>query len=112
MLIFLKREAQRDVIQLLRRALRPGGLLFLGRAESLGPLGGHFEPVQAAWRVYRRLDGGRRPAAGAGASTTVAAGPTRAQGSAILPPLLAGRFWPPSALVDDAGDILELAGGG
>lgn len=55
LLIFLGREGQRRVITQALRALRPGGLLVLGRTESLAAgQAEELEPVDAFHRIYRR----------------------------------------------------------
>lgn len=57
LLIYLSREQQEHALTRLANALRPGGFLVLGRAESLVPGGRHlFQSFDSAERVYRRLD--------------------------------------------------------
>ena len=54
-LIFLGREGQRRVLQAAVQALRPGGLLVLGRTESLIALPqAELEPADVTHRVYRK----------------------------------------------------------
>ena len=55
LLIFLGREGQRRVLDAACRALRPGGILALGRTESLVALpDAALEPVDLMHRLYRR----------------------------------------------------------
>jgi two-component system CheB/CheR fusion protein len=55
-LIYLRPEAQRQVIELFHFALNPGGVLFLGPAESLGAdTADLFEPISSKYRIYRRI---------------------------------------------------------
>ena len=55
LLIFLGREGQRRVLEAAVRSLRPGGLLVLGKTESLAALpAGDLSPVDSIHRVYRR----------------------------------------------------------
>jgi chemotaxis methyl-accepting protein methylase len=55
-LIFLGREGQRRVLGAACAALRRGGLLVLGRTESLVALPGtELVPVDATHRIYRRV---------------------------------------------------------
>lgn len=54
LLIYLEPEAQRRVLTLLHFALREGGYLILGSAESLGHAETLFEVVSKRWRIYRR----------------------------------------------------------
>ncbi|WP_137126150.1 chemotaxis protein CheB [Roseomonas sp. HF4] len=60
LLIYLSPEAQAKVIALFHFALRKDGILLLGNAETVGSVGGRFEPVSKAARVYRHV-GRRRP---------------------------------------------------
>lgn len=59
LLIYLTPEAQAHVLALAHFALREGGLLLLGSAESVGAAPGLFEPVDEKLRIYRRSGGGR-----------------------------------------------------
>lgn len=54
LLIYLEPEAQRRTLALLHFALREGGYLLLGNAESLGHAETLFEVVSKRWRIYRR----------------------------------------------------------
>ncbi|MEJ2079560.1 MAG: chemotaxis protein CheB [Acidobacteriota bacterium] len=56
LLIYLNRELQQKVFRLFHYALKPGGYLFLGSAESVEADAGLFEPVDRKHRVYRRLE--------------------------------------------------------
>jgi two-component system, chemotaxis family, CheB/CheR fusion protein len=58
-LIYLLPEAQRQLLMLLHFALRTAGLLFLGAAESLGPVQALFEPLNEKFRLFRRSGDGR-----------------------------------------------------
>ena len=60
LLIYLKPEAQAKVISLFHFALREGGILLLGSAETAGDTTGRFELVSKAERVYRHI-GRSRP---------------------------------------------------
>ena len=56
LLIFLGREGQRRVLDAACRALRPGGILALGRTESLVALpDAGLEPVDLTHRLYRSV---------------------------------------------------------
>ena len=55
MLIYLLPEAQAKVLSLFHFALREGGVLLLGTAESIGDAGERFEAIAEAERVYRRI---------------------------------------------------------
>ena len=55
MLIYIEPEAQRRAIALFHFALREGGRLFLGSAETIGRADDLFETVSKKWRIYRRI---------------------------------------------------------
>lgn len=55
LLIYLDPPAQARAIALLHFALREGGHLFLGNAETVGQPDDLFETVSKKWRIYRRL---------------------------------------------------------
>ena len=60
LLIYLEQPVQKKIIALFHFALRDGGFLFLGSAETVGDREDLFEPVSKKWRIYRRIGVGRR----------------------------------------------------
>jgi two-component system CheB/CheR fusion protein len=60
LLIYLKPDVQEKVISLFHFALRNGGFLFLGTAETVGRQTDLFQPVSKRWRIFHRL-GPTRP---------------------------------------------------
>ena len=60
LLIYLLPEAQAKVISIIHFALREGGLLLVGNAETVGVSDGRFSVVSKPQRIYRRV-GGARP---------------------------------------------------
>ncbi|QKK25263.1 chemotaxis protein CheB [Rhizobium hidalgonense] len=58
-LIYLDAESQQRIITLCHFALRPGGHLFLGNAETIGRHEELFETESKKWRIYRKLGAGR-----------------------------------------------------
>lgn len=58
LLIYLLPEAQAKVISLFHFALREGGILLLGSAETIGNVEGRFEVISKPERLYRQI--GRR----------------------------------------------------
>lgn len=60
-LIYLTAETQRRVLALFHFALRPGGMLFLGNAESIGQTDELFRPLDKKWRIYQKIDTVRAP---------------------------------------------------
>ncbi len=89
LLIYLGPEAQAKVVSLFRFALRPGGVLLLGTAETAGMIDGRFEIFSKPARIYRRV--GRSQAgefgflagAGDGGRGRAAAGPGRVSASKL-----------------------------
>ncbi|MBR0643874.1 response regulator [Roseomonas hellenica] len=59
LLIYLSPEAQAKVITLFHFALRPGGVLLLGAAETAGNLDGRFAVIAKKERLYRNIGRGR-----------------------------------------------------
>jgi two-component system, chemotaxis family, CheB/CheR fusion protein len=55
LLIYLRPDAQEKVLQLFHFALREGGILFLGSAETTRGLDTRFAPISKTERFYRRL---------------------------------------------------------
>ena len=60
LLIYLLPEAQAKVISIIHFALREGGLLLVGEAETVGVADGRFAIISKPQRIYRRV-GGARP---------------------------------------------------
>jgi two-component system CheB/CheR fusion protein len=60
LLIYLRSEAQEKVIDFFHFALREGGVLLLGTAETVGGAEGRFEVISKAERLYRHV-GRSRP---------------------------------------------------
>ena len=91
LLIYLRPEAQARVIALFHFALRPGGLLLLGAAETIGPAEAGFEPVDKVARIWRRDRSERRA-------------PPGPVSSAALPP----RLPPPQGAPTRQARLAEL----
>ncbi len=60
LLIYLLPEAQAKVVSIIHFALREGGLLLVGDAETVGVADGRFVVISKPHRIYRRV-GGARP---------------------------------------------------
>lgn len=54
-LIYFTNELQRRALQLFAFALRDGGLLILGKAETVNPLAEYFSLVNPRLKIYRRV---------------------------------------------------------
>lgn len=55
LLIYLKGEVQEKIIALFHFALREGGVLFLGSAETIGRQTDLFQTLHKRWRIFRRV---------------------------------------------------------
>lgn len=53
LLIYIEPDTQRKILGMCNFALRDGGTLFLGSAETIGMQGDLFEPISAPWRIFR-----------------------------------------------------------
>ena len=58
-LIYLQPSAQEQILSLFHFALRAGGVLFLGRSETVGQFKDRFEPIDKKQHIYRHLSAGR-----------------------------------------------------
>jgi two-component system CheB/CheR fusion protein len=120
LLIYLTPELQKKLLPLFHYSLNPGGVLFLGNAETVGEFTDFFAPLEGKARLYRRLKSGQRaepvefPASFTPARTGVPPPP-----KALKPPanlqsqaeqLLLHRYSPAAVLVNDKGDILFISG--
>jgi two-component system CheB/CheR fusion protein len=122
LLIYLAADLQKKLMPLFHYALNPGGVLFLGSAETIGAFTSLFTPVDAKTRIYRRADGTVSPAAlefPASFAAPVAAltgggavsaqrdpepSPHNLQG--VVDRLVLQRFSPAALLTTEKGDIL------
>jgi two-component system CheB/CheR fusion protein len=120
LLIYLESDLQRRIIPLFHYSLNPGGILFLGTAETLCGLTSLFHPIDPKVRIYQRKEGtARGEALGISAffhdgASPAAFRPARAQATASLQAsadeLLLRQFGPAAVLVNDRGDILYTNG--
>ncbi|MDO9147972.1 MAG: chemotaxis protein CheB [Hydrogenophaga sp.] len=120
-LIYLEPDVQQRIIGLFHFALRPGGHLLLGTAESVSGREDLFKPLSAKWRIYRREGGVRSPVpalppvAGEARETGLAPLPVRgvprlSQAAGIAQQLLLDRFSPASVLVNSHFEVLYFCG--
>ena len=119
LLIYLDQTVQKKIIQLFHFALRDGGYLFLGSAETISNQENLFEPVSLKWRLYRKLgvttpvglDLPLRPTIKPAIFVPSASVQSRATLPTIADHAIAERFGPPAAVVvDRKGTLLYLHG--
>jgi PAS domain S-box-containing protein len=121
LLIYLNSQVQQKIIATFHFALREGGYLFLGSAETVGDRVDLFEPVSKKWRIYRRIGVGRTvgveiPVVTAGGSPAGLRGlPAPPSASRLDLPtaaqqILLGRFAPASVMIDRKLEVLYVHG--
>lgn len=120
LLIYLAPEAQKKLIPLFHYSLRPGGLLLLGSAETVGSGTELFVPLGGKTRIFRRADSTLNPEPvefppgfkGGSAADTEARGALKPIASlqSLADQLVLQRYAPPAVLVDDKGDIFYVSG--
>ncbi len=119
LLIYLAPELQQRLVRLFLYSLRPGGVLFLGTAETLGPKPKGFKTLDAASRLYRRSDAPPT----ARATEALPAAPLAPAALAVQPPrprstergataqqALLRMLAPAGVVIDDEGLILHWLG--
>ncbi len=119
LLIYLTPELQNRLLPLFHYSLSPGGLLFLGSSETIGPATNLFLAVDAKSRIYQRRETPARAEAvvfpsaymRSGAATPPAT-PIQSRGSLQVDAerLLLQRYSPAAVLVDRKGDIVFISG--
>ena len=120
LLIYLTPEVQKKLIPLFHYSLSPGGILFLGSAETIGGFTDLFAPLSGKSRIFRRTESGLRPEPVEFPSSFSAAPPAGPEARpAPKPPLslqsladqlVLQRYSPPAVLVNDKGDIFYISG--
>jgi two-component system CheB/CheR fusion protein len=121
LLIYLDQGMQKKLIPLFHYSLNPGGILFLGSAETIGAFTDLFAPLTKKARLYRRLDSvvGAAPVEFPSAFVRYCQEAASVQPQARIPgpnlqaladQLLLQRFSPAAVLTNDKGDILYISG--
>ena len=120
LLIYLVPEMQRKLLPLFHYSLNPGGVLFLGSAETIGNFGELFAPLHAKSRIYRRganLAGAEPVAFPSSFLSTLPhltkelAMPKPAVNlQSLADQLLLQHFAPPAVLTNEQGDIVYISG--
>ncbi|EYB69458.1 PAS:CheB methylesterase:MCP methyltransferase [Deinococcus phoenicis] len=126
LLIYFGAELQKQILPLFHYALKPGGLLFLGPSETLGPSRDLFGSVDNRWKLYRRgHDRGGGPPLGYLNSAPPAPErlspprPGRLRGESLagqpkvpsmIQHLLVSEWAPPAVAVDAQGNVVYVSG--
>lgn len=119
-LIYLNPEMQMRLIPLFHQVLKPGGVLFLGGAETIERHSDLFVPVDRKWKIFernevdRRVDKayplavkGRMPA-GAALSALPCRGELPSPGEAVEK-LLMERYSPPCVVVNERYQVVHVS---
>jgi two-component system CheB/CheR fusion protein len=119
-LIYLGTELQNRVIPIFHYALKPGGLLLLGRAETITAHSELFAPLDRSYRIYSRKTGAsrlvfeRRAAEQEARIARIPPAPSKdeefAEKSAAAESVLLARYGPAAVLVNSSLEILQFSG--
>ncbi len=119
-LIYLNPDLQKRLIGLFHQVLKPGGILFLGGAETVGRFSDLFSSLDKRWKIYARREGGRR----SDAFFTFAAPVRRMSGTGAFPrpgggtepspgemaeKLLKERYLPPCVVVNEKYEVIHVS---
>ena len=123
LLIYLDMDLQRKLLPLFHYALKPGGILFLGSSETIGPFSDLFEPVDKRWKIFRRKENATAiqhltdiPLQASSDEKNQAMVPTGKSLSsethltALIERMLLERFAPVSVIVNERGEIHYIHG--
>jgi chemotaxis methyl-accepting protein methylase len=120
LLIYLTAEVQKKLIPLFYYSLKPGGLLLLGSAETVGEGTNLFAPLSGKSRLFWRTEFALRSEQIAfPASFSTGSPPMPGAPPARKPPvslqtvadqLVLQRYAPPAVLTNDKGDIFYVSG--
>ena len=120
LLIYLTPDVQKKLIPLFHYSLTPGGILFLGSAETTGTPSGLFTPLHAKARIFQKNDSPLSPVPvefpssfSAGPVTGVETRPPvklPVSLQAVADQLILQQYAPPAVLTNDKGDILYICG--
>jgi two-component system CheB/CheR fusion protein len=123
-LIYMDASLQKRVLPLLHYSLEPGGYLFLGSSESLGPSGDLFAPVDVRHRIFSKRAAAHGAQAVMDFSTFAfregpAAGARREDRGATWSALdvqreadriVLGRYAPVGVVVDETMTVIQFRG--
>jgi len=121
LLIYLTPELQKKLFPLFHYSLNPGGVLFLGSAESVGGFASLFAPLALKERIFQRTESVLPdnqfdfpavfvPAPAVRPDAPLAPRRPAPSLQSLADQLLQARFAPPAVLVNDQGDILYVSG--
>jgi two-component system CheB/CheR fusion protein len=120
LLIYLSPELQKKLMPLFHYSLVPGGVLFLGSAESVSTFTDFFQPLSIKSRLFQRRESflPTEPLAFPGSFSPARPGVSK-ESTMVIPAanlqsladqLLLQHFSPPAVLTNDKGDIIYISG--
>jgi chemotaxis methyl-accepting protein methylase len=120
LLIYLTPEVQKKLIPLFHYSLNPGGILFLGSAETVGSGSDLFAPLCGKARIFRRTESALQPEPIEFPSSFHAGPRAGPEARPVLKPpaslqsladqLVLQRYASPTVLANDKGDIFYISG--
>ena len=120
LLIYLTPELQKKILPLFHYSLNPGGILFLGSAETTGSFTDLFTPLDRKWRVYRRKESHEKARLVDFPSSffieppappiETEVSPSAPNLQSLTDQLILQQFSPPTVLINNKGDILYITG--
>jgi two-component system CheB/CheR fusion protein len=120
LLIYLAPEMQKKLITLFHYSLSPGGILFLGSAETIGTFTNLFTPLNNKLRFFRRTDSVKRSKSIEFPVSFAEPLPVRVEPCPAPKPaatfqsladrLILEQFSPSAVLVNEKGNILYVSG--
>ncbi len=115
LLIYMGSELQKQVLPIFRYGLKPGGILFLGTAESLGPYVDLFEPISKKWNIFRNVKSSDSyldvwSEIPFSLSTSQKKQEAQPQVSNVAQAFLLDHYAPPSVVIDRHANVLYVYG--
>lgn len=120
LLIYLRAEVQKKVLPLFHYSLNPGGIMFLGCAETADSFSELFQPLNLKLRLFRRRESVLSARLDQFPSSFATTSPRMPMELTTVNPavnlqsladqLLVQHFSPPAVLANDKGDILYING--
>ncbi len=120
LLIYFTTDLQSKLLLLFANALEPGGILFLGPAETVGAYSNLFVAVDSKWNIFERTSAGppRLGPARIPPSPTALAVPRVSEAGErsdlslvdLAQRKLLDRFTPPAVVINEHGDIVHVHG--
>jgi two-component system, chemotaxis family, CheB/CheR fusion protein len=119
LLIYLSPELQKGLLPLFHYSLNPGGVLFLGKSETVGEFSDLFAMLDERARLYQRIDAPLRTKPvkfSTGFAPALHAPDPAAETKpgfnlqSLADQLLLQKYSPAAVLVNEQGDILYISG--